>query len=322
MGIDTALAIDKLEDEFVCSICHDILHDPIVISRCEHYFCNNCIRPWIQANSTCPKDRDPTQEAGLSQPFRFFRNKLAEVRLRCQFPGCNTETTYEGFEAHKSNCRENPAAWKACAFCHVKHLIYEEDAHKKGCIPYLHDKIARSESEKQELEKEFRRKREADKKEIERVAKKSRTMRYIFTWNAKFPNPENHHDACAVCYYTWQNHVGNLVSGTSRPARQLFQLDHGEMAVGLCLVKRTDQREICIQIQFYLTTCKKARVKFNVSLSLAGKVLWQKERTEELEVEDNKTGWTGGGINDDLPSDLPSKLLVVVEVLEWEPNTE
>jgi len=325
MGIDTGLAIDGLRADFVCSICHDIVQNPVEISSCEHHFCDGCVRPWIQANSDCPIDRLPVEEAGLSQPRRFYRNTLAEVRLRCQFSACNAETTYEGFERHKTNCPENPEAWIECTFCHVKHMINEEETHQKSCLPFLHDKIARNESEKKELEKEFRRKREADKKqckdEIERVAKKSRTMRYIFTWNAKFPNPENHQQSCDDFYYTWQHHVGNMVSGTSRRARQRFKLDHGEMAVGLCLDKETDQREICIQV--FLTTCKKARVKFIVSLSLAGKVLWQKERSEELEVESNrKDGFTGGHISDDLPSDLPSKLLVVVEVLEWEPNTE
>merc|ERR1712233_70739 len=74
--------------------------------------------------------------------------------------------------------------------------------------------------------------------------------------------------------------------------------------------------------QFWLTSGKKGRVKLNYLLSSAGKVLWQKERTEELEVESNdENGWTGADINDDLPSDLPSNLLVTVEVIEWEPNT-
>jgi len=318
MGIDTALAIDKLEDEFVCSICHDILHDPIVISRCEHYFCNNCIRPWIQANSTCPKDRDPVEEAGLRQPVRFFRNKLADVRLRCQFSSCNREITYEGFERHKTNCPHNPDAWMECTFCHFKHMIKQESIHKKTCIPFLHDTIDKKESEKKKVE----RKREADKKQyddkIERMEKKSRTVLYILTWDAKFPTRENHQQNGIDFYYTWNSDVGNLVDGT-RKINPRFKLDHGKMGVGLRLDKETDERSI--NIQFFLTTGKKARVKFNWSLSSAGKVLWQKERTEELKVRSNRTnGCTGGHIHDLLPSDMPSNLLAVVEVTEWEPN--
>jgi len=308
MGIDTALALDKLKDEFVCSICHDIVEDPVVISKCEHYFCGCCIRPWIQANSTCPKDRDPTQEAGLSQPFRFYRNMLAEVRLRCQFSGCNTETTYEGFRRHEANCRKNPEAWMDCAFCHVKHMINEEDTHKQSCLPFLRDKIAKNELENNEL----KRKREADKKKIEdleQMAKKPRKVRYVLTWNAKFPSPDNHTQKSTISYISWDNHVPN------------FELDHGQIIVGLCLRKITNERKICFQ--FYLTTAQKGHVKFNYSLSSKGKVLWQNERTERLQVE-SESGWTGGHIYDDLPTDLDlsSSLVVVVEVIEWEPNTE
>ena len=48
MGIDTALSIDKLDDEFVCSICTDILVNPVEIKSCQHIFCESCIREWIQ----------------------------------------------------------------------------------------------------------------------------------------------------------------------------------------------------------------------------------------------------------------------------------
>jgi len=316
MGIDTGLAIDELRADFVCTICHDIVQNPVEISSCEHHFCDGCVRPWIQANSDCPIDRRPVEEAGLSEPRRFYRNTLAEVRLRCQFSGCNAETTYEGFEQHKTNCPENPEAWIECTFCHVKHMINQEDAHQKSCLPFLHDKIAQKESENEKL----KRKREDDKKQIEELAKKPRTAQYILTWKAKFPTPENHTQNSGNFYYTWNNHVGNLVNGTVK-GNPFFKLDHGKMTAGLFLKKGTNRRGI--ESQFWLTSRKKGRVRFNWSLISNGKVLWQKERTEKLEVEPNsKTGWTGGNISDVLPSDLPFNLLVTVEVIEWEPNVE
>ena len=96
-----------------------------------------------------------------------------------------------------------------------------------------------------------------------------------------------------------------------------IKLDGGEMAVGLVLKKGTDERRIFIV--FNLKTGKKGRVKFILSLSSKGKVLWQKERTEELEVKNNH-GSTGGRIHDVLPSNLPSNVLVVIEIIEWEPS--
>jgi len=313
MGIDTALAIEELDTDFICAICHDIVQNP-VITTCEHYFCDSCIRPWIQANSTCPIERDSAEEAGLSRPQRYYRNKLAEVRLRCPFSG--TETTYEAFERHKMNCPENPDAWMECNFCHVKHMINEEDNHQQSCLPFLRDKIAKNEVEKNEL----KRKREEDKKEIERLTKKIRTAQYISTWNAKFPTPKNHTQKVANNYYTWNNHVGNLVDGT-RKINPRFKLDHGEMEIGLRLRKATDTKGVLVN--FYLKTGKKGRVKFTLSMYMEGNVLWQKEVTQELEVISNRTdGWTGERSWDDLPSDLPSNLLVHIGIAEWEPNTE
>ena len=61
----------------------------------------------------------------------------------------------------------------------------------------------------------------------------------------------------------------------------------------------------------------------NLLLSSKGTVRWQKELTEQLEVvANNKDGWTGGKIVETLPSNLPGKLLVTVEINEWNPNTE
>jgi len=306
MGIDTDLAIDRLNDELVCSICRDIVEDPVVIRRCEHHFCGNCIRPWIQANSTCAKDGAPTEEAGLRQPCRFYRNTLADVRLRCPVFGCNTETTYEWFERHKINCRPNPEAFMECAFCHEQHMKNEEDTHKQSCLPFLRDKIAKNELGKNELKRE----READKKkyeELERIAKKPRNTRYIMTWDAKFPTAQNH----TALFHT----LGTYYYTISEKSL----LDHGYMTAFLCLEKATNIRKF--GIHFFLTTAQKGHVKFNCSLTSDEKVLWQNERPKQLELKCDTAGGAAF-FSDDLPSDLPSNVRVVVEVIEWEPTTE
>jgi len=152
------------------------------------------------------------------------------------------------------------------------------------------------------------------------IAAGNENSTYILTWNGKFPTPQNHHGTNDKFYYTWNNSVGNLVYGTEKNNPR-FKLDGGEMDVGLRLRKGTDERSI--SINFHLTSGKKRRVKFISSLSKDRKVLWQKERTEELEVAiDRKDGWTGGHINDLLPSHLPSNILVKVKIIEWEPNEE
>ena len=48
MGINIELVVGEIPEELKCPICHDLFEDPKEIKRCEHAFCNNCIRPWIQ----------------------------------------------------------------------------------------------------------------------------------------------------------------------------------------------------------------------------------------------------------------------------------
>jgi E3 ubiquitin-protein ligase NRDP1 len=36
-----------INEEFICSICRDVLKDPLVIDPCDHIFCSECIKTWI-----------------------------------------------------------------------------------------------------------------------------------------------------------------------------------------------------------------------------------------------------------------------------------
>jgi len=243
MGIDTGLAIGQFDDEFVCSICTDIVQNPVVIPVCDHYFCDSCIRPWVQSKANCPIDRDPVEEAALTKPCRYFRNKLARVHFHCQFTDCNSETTYDGFEVHKNSCRYNPDAWMDCTFCHVKHKIIEEATHKNSCLPFLRDKIAKNELEKKA---ELKRQREADKNQYkaELEYKRPRTSLYILSWNAKLPTARAHHFANDSYYGTVSHFTGNKVGNRALKSHPKFKLNHGQMQVGLMLKKDTEYRDI------------------------------------------------------------------------------
>jgi len=48
MGIDLDLAVGQVDEEFVCSICKDILENPVEIKGCVHLFCDECIRGALQ----------------------------------------------------------------------------------------------------------------------------------------------------------------------------------------------------------------------------------------------------------------------------------
>jgi len=121
MGIAFDLAVGQVDEEFVCPVCKDILVNPVEIKGCEHVFCDGCIRGALQINPTCPVDRKAVEESDLGQPRRYFRNMLANLKLRCPF--CSDETTHGDFERHKTNCPRNPDAAIACTCCNVEYTV-------------------------------------------------------------------------------------------------------------------------------------------------------------------------------------------------------
>ncbi len=52
MGYDANRFIDKIADHFICSICLDVIENPVMTGICEHIFCkkylNECI---LRSNS-------------------------------------------------------------------------------------------------------------------------------------------------------------------------------------------------------------------------------------------------------------------------------
>ena len=265
----------------------------------------------MKTNPNCPKDRKAVEESGLSQVRRYFKNLLANLAVRCEF--CDAGTTHGELEGHKATCPQNPDLVE-CTFCNVKYLIKDEKVHKKSCIPFLHQKIAKNKRKKNELKRKienYKKQMLHNYVEIEPVARRPRSSLYIFSWKATFPTNSSHSMETKNYYYTYKT--------------ASCKLEHGEMEVFLGLHKRTRNRSI--SLQFGLTNRKKARVSLKYSLSSSNKVLWQNERTEMLEIKTiEKRGWTELAwtepMRDILPTGLPKFTLVVVEISEWEPTAE
>jgi len=44
---------DDLTDDTTCSICHDDVSNPVILS-CKHIFCEDCVCEWLERERTCP----------------------------------------------------------------------------------------------------------------------------------------------------------------------------------------------------------------------------------------------------------------------------
>ena len=116
MGYPTDLFPDSenLSDEFLCTICHDVLQDPVVIELCEHIFCKTCITKWAENSFTFPLDRHETE--AMKKAPRFFLNLLNDLVVHCPFvaAGCQVPLTLGELDGHKEECEYNPENKQQC----------------------------------------------------------------------------------------------------------------------------------------------------------------------------------------------------------------
>ena len=98
MGLDKDRVVDKdtIIEELMCSICTDIVEDPVQ-GQCQHSFCNECIRQWLNnGKSSCPVDRQSLTISEL-KPTRILQQLLNKATIRCKNyqKGCRLLAKYE-----------------------------------------------------------------------------------------------------------------------------------------------------------------------------------------------------------------------------------
>ena len=113
MGYDVNRFETKVSDEFICTICHDVLEDPLVTPSCEHIFCGDCITGWLtngptKAEPSCPNDRTPANVDSLKAPLRSFRNLLYGLNIQCSYSNCGIFVKLQNLEDHEISCMHNP----------------------------------------------------------------------------------------------------------------------------------------------------------------------------------------------------------------------
>jgi E3 ubiquitin-protein ligase NRDP1 len=95
-NIERFFAKETIVDEFICSICTDVVENPVQ-TPCQHLFCNDCIRRWIkEGRKTCPEDRQRLTASSLKPPSRLTQQFLNKLMVKCRnySEGCHLLTTY------------------------------------------------------------------------------------------------------------------------------------------------------------------------------------------------------------------------------------
>ena len=93
---------DDHDSEFVCSICHDPLVDPVVEPECRQMFCRECLRTWLVQRPSCPQCRQPTDITRVMLTPRFVTTKLDDLRVVC--PSCGGKCARKSLHEHVASC--------------------------------------------------------------------------------------------------------------------------------------------------------------------------------------------------------------------------
>lgn len=106
MGFDIERFIGQVNEGLLCCICRDVLEEPL-LAPCEHTFCSSCIQTWLTHYHSCPEDRQNLWPSDLKPIFRYMKNDLDALKIRCdnEHEGCKNQVTLGNLKHHlKEEC--------------------------------------------------------------------------------------------------------------------------------------------------------------------------------------------------------------------------
>lgn len=213
MGFDIERFSGKVNEGLLCSICRDVLEDPLQ-APCEHAFCSSCIHAWLTHYNTCPEDRLPLWPSDLKPIFRYMKNDLDALKIRCdnESRGCKTLVRLDALKTHlKEECgfvlvscsndgcveqltrRELEAHSETCKFqtaecakgCGLKVSKSEESEH--NCVAELRKALVKNQRDNEAKIKELRQEMETrlDSHRVHMVYKEATLQNQIEDLNSQ-----------------------------------------------------------------------------------------------------------------------------------------
>lgn len=105
MGYDVERFVGYVNEGLLCCVCRDVLERPLQ-APCEHAYCSSCISSWLLHHHTCPEDRLPLDISTLKPLYRYMRNDLSRLQIRCvnSSQGCDTVCSLDTLHTHEDEC--------------------------------------------------------------------------------------------------------------------------------------------------------------------------------------------------------------------------
>ncbi|XP_030012888.1 RING finger protein 151 [Sphaeramia orbicularis] len=105
MGFDLERFVGYVNEGLLCCVCRDVLERPLQ-APCEHAYCSACISSWLLHHHSCPEDRQPLDVGSLKPLYRYMRNDLNRLQIRCvnAGQGCEVVCSLENLHTHEDEC--------------------------------------------------------------------------------------------------------------------------------------------------------------------------------------------------------------------------
>ena len=110
-GFDEERFATKVNRNFLCLICFNVLKDPVLCPRNQHCFCRGCITKHLENSRRCPTCADGLTVATLAQPSRMVKDYLNELDIHCVHKnrGCQDVVQLQHLERHETTYGFTPA---------------------------------------------------------------------------------------------------------------------------------------------------------------------------------------------------------------------
>ena len=110
-GYDEERFASTVDRDFICSICCNVLKDPVLCPRNHHCFCRGCITKHLENYQRCPTCADELTVETLTEPQRMVKRMLNELKIHCVYidRGCQEIVQLQHLDQHEATCGLAPA---------------------------------------------------------------------------------------------------------------------------------------------------------------------------------------------------------------------
>ena len=109
-GYNEERFVTKVNRNFLCSICRNVLKDPVLCPRNQHCFCRGCFTKYFENSQRCPTCNDELTEETLTEPPKMVKDLINELNIHCVHHnrGCQEILQLQHLDSHEATCGFTP----------------------------------------------------------------------------------------------------------------------------------------------------------------------------------------------------------------------